>query len=131
MSKHAKDKEGTPAVGEPASKKAKSEETEASESAPPTSVSGLFDHISIPVSDMEKSKSFYVDSLKPLGVKVIMDFGKFGCGMGAVRVQSVIHGPETGLMSPFGPFPDRSRVLDSTAKQGQESRAVGRAAFGV
>ena len=41
----------------------------------------LIDHFTLTVSDYAKSKAFYEKALAPLGVKVLMDFGK-ACGMG-------------------------------------------------
>jgi catechol 2,3-dioxygenase-like lactoylglutathione lyase family enzyme len=42
----------------------------------------MLDHIGIPVSDVARSKQFFVAALAPLGYKVIMDFGE-AVGMGA------------------------------------------------
>ena len=42
----------------------------------------MLDHIGIPVSDVTRSKQFFVSALAPLGYKVIMDFGE-AVGMGA------------------------------------------------
>ena len=42
----------------------------------------MLDHIGIPVSDVGRSKQFFVAALAPLGYKVIMDFGE-AVGMGA------------------------------------------------
>lgn len=36
----------------------------------------MIDHISIPVTDYAKSKDFYERALAPLGITVIMQFGK-------------------------------------------------------
>jgi catechol 2,3-dioxygenase-like lactoylglutathione lyase family enzyme len=33
----------------------------------------MIDHIGFAVSDMERSKTFYVDALKPLGIEVLME----------------------------------------------------------
>jgi catechol 2,3-dioxygenase-like lactoylglutathione lyase family enzyme len=41
----------------------------------------LIDHITLVVSDYERSKAFYVKALAPLGVKPLMEFGK-ACGFG-------------------------------------------------
>ena len=41
----------------------------------------MLDHIGIPVSDVARSKQFFVAALAPLGYKVIMDFGE-AVGMG-------------------------------------------------
>jgi catechol 2,3-dioxygenase-like lactoylglutathione lyase family enzyme len=43
----------------------------------------LIDHVTLVVSDFARSKTFYEKALAPLGVKVIMEFGKaagFGRG---------------------------------------------------
>lgn len=42
----------------------------------------MIDHIGIPVSDVARSKQFFVAALAPLGYKVIMDVGE-AVGMGA------------------------------------------------
>jgi catechol 2,3-dioxygenase-like lactoylglutathione lyase family enzyme len=42
----------------------------------------MIDHIGIPVSDVARSKQFFVTALAPLGYKVIMDVGE-AVGMGA------------------------------------------------
>ena len=43
----------------------------------------MLDHIGIPVSDVARSKQFFVAALAPLGYKVITDFGEaFGMGAG-------------------------------------------------
>ena len=41
----------------------------------------LIDHVTLVVSDYARSKTFYEKALAPLGVKVIMEFGK-ACGFG-------------------------------------------------
>ena len=41
----------------------------------------ILDHISLPVSDYQKSKAFYEKALKPLGIAPIMEFGP-ACGFG-------------------------------------------------
>ena len=42
----------------------------------------MIDHIGIPVSDVARSKQFFIAALAPLGYKVIMDLGE-AVGMGA------------------------------------------------
>jgi catechol 2,3-dioxygenase-like lactoylglutathione lyase family enzyme len=42
----------------------------------------MIDHIGIPVSDVARSKQFFVTALAPLGYKVTMDLGE-AVGMGA------------------------------------------------
>ncbi len=37
----------------------------------------MISHMSLPVSDLEKSKAFYVEALKPLGYAVVMEFPGF------------------------------------------------------
>jgi catechol 2,3-dioxygenase-like lactoylglutathione lyase family enzyme len=44
----------------------------------------LIDHVSLVVSDYDRSKAFYEKALAPLGVKAIMEFGK-ACGFGRER----------------------------------------------
>lgn len=41
----------------------------------------MFDHVSLHVSDYDRSKAFYVGALAPLGLTVQMDFGH-ACGIG-------------------------------------------------
>lgn len=41
----------------------------------------MFDHIGFGVTDYEKSKAFFLDALKPLGVAVAME-GPYGVGLG-------------------------------------------------
>jgi catechol 2,3-dioxygenase-like lactoylglutathione lyase family enzyme len=45
----------------------------------------MLDHIGLAVSDVAKSKTFFVSALAPLGYKVLMDFGQEAVGMGADR----------------------------------------------
>ena len=40
----------------------------------------MLDHIIITVSDFERSRSFYLAALEPLGYEVVMEFGK-GVGL--------------------------------------------------
>ena len=42
---------------------------------------GILDHLTINVSNYERSKAFYEKALAPLGVTAIMEFGK-ACGFG-------------------------------------------------
>jgi catechol 2,3-dioxygenase-like lactoylglutathione lyase family enzyme len=60
---------------------------------------GILDHIGINVSDYERSKAFYQRALAPLGITLVMEFGKaagFGrggkpelwIGQGATRFQN-------------------------------------------
>ena len=43
----------------------------------------MLDHIIITVSDFERSRSFYLAALEPLGYEVVMEFGKaIGLGVG-------------------------------------------------
>lgn len=41
----------------------------------------LLDHVTLVVSDHARSKAFYEKALAPLGVKVILEYGK-ACGFG-------------------------------------------------
>jgi catechol 2,3-dioxygenase-like lactoylglutathione lyase family enzyme len=41
----------------------------------------MFDHIGFGVSNLDKSKAFFVEALKPLGVTVAME-GPYGVGLG-------------------------------------------------
>jgi catechol 2,3-dioxygenase-like lactoylglutathione lyase family enzyme len=41
----------------------------------------IIDHVTIPVTDYARSKAFYESALAPLGVGVIMEFGR-ACGFG-------------------------------------------------
>jgi catechol 2,3-dioxygenase-like lactoylglutathione lyase family enzyme len=58
----------------------------------------ILDHIGINVSDYERSKAFYAKALAPLGITVVMEYGKaagfgrdkkpdFWVGQGATRFQ--------------------------------------------
>ena len=42
----------------------------------------MFDHIGFGVTDYEKSKSFFLETLRPLGIGVVME-GPYGIGIGA------------------------------------------------
>jgi catechol 2,3-dioxygenase-like lactoylglutathione lyase family enzyme len=42
----------------------------------------MLDHISLPVSDIERSKHFYEEALSPLGYELIMEHGISGVGFG-------------------------------------------------
>lgn len=46
----------------------------------------ILDHLTISVSDFARAKAFYEHALKPLGIKVIMEFDGFA-GMGKERPQ--------------------------------------------
>jgi catechol 2,3-dioxygenase-like lactoylglutathione lyase family enzyme len=41
----------------------------------------IIDHVGISVSDMARSKAFYAKALEPLGISLVMDFGR-ACGFG-------------------------------------------------
>jgi catechol 2,3-dioxygenase-like lactoylglutathione lyase family enzyme len=41
----------------------------------------ILDHVTLVVSDIQRSKAFYEKALAPLGVKPLMDFGQ-ACGFG-------------------------------------------------
>lgn len=45
---------------------------------------GTLDHIGINVSEYERSKAFYAKALEPLGMTLVMEFGK-GAGFGRDR----------------------------------------------
>jgi catechol 2,3-dioxygenase-like lactoylglutathione lyase family enzyme len=45
----------------------------------------MIDHMSINVTDMDKSKRFYELALKPLGYSILMDFGARAVGLGENR----------------------------------------------
>ena len=42
----------------------------------------MLDHVSLPVSDLERSKRFYEEALSPLGYKLIMEHHISGVGFG-------------------------------------------------
>ena len=44
----------------------------------------ILDHVGVNVSDYEKSKKFYSDALAPLGITMVMEYGKAG-GFGRGR----------------------------------------------
>jgi catechol 2,3-dioxygenase-like lactoylglutathione lyase family enzyme len=46
----------------------------------------MFDHIGIPVSDLERARAFYAAALAPLGVQEVMSFETF-IGFGRERPQ--------------------------------------------
>jgi catechol 2,3-dioxygenase-like lactoylglutathione lyase family enzyme len=48
----------------------------------------MFDHIGMGVSDLQASKSFFVQALAPLGVEVCME-GPYGVGLGCRRKPSL------------------------------------------
>ncbi len=43
----------------------------------------MLDHVSLPVSDLEPSKRFYVEALSPLGYELIMEHHISGVGSGS------------------------------------------------
>ena len=45
----------------------------------------MIDHIGFAVSNMERSKAFYVDALKPLGIGVVMEVSAEQTGGGRPR----------------------------------------------
>jgi catechol 2,3-dioxygenase-like lactoylglutathione lyase family enzyme len=52
----------------------------------------ILDHISIAVSDYDKSKAFYIRALEPLGIRVLME-GHGSCGMGVGQKPEFWFGP--------------------------------------
>jgi catechol 2,3-dioxygenase-like lactoylglutathione lyase family enzyme len=63
---------------------------------------GILDHIGINVSDYERSKAFYAKALAPLGIELVMEYGKaagfgrdrkpdFWVGEGVTRFQKPEH----------------------------------------
>ncbi len=38
-------------------------------------MSGILDHVSVMVSDYERSRAFYTKALAPLGIRLMMEFG--------------------------------------------------------
>ena len=42
----------------------------------------MLDHVSLPVSDLERSKRFYEDALSPLGYELVMEHHISGVGFG-------------------------------------------------
>jgi catechol 2,3-dioxygenase-like lactoylglutathione lyase family enzyme len=63
---------------------------------------GILDHIGINASDYERSKAFYAKTLAPLGITLVMEYGKaagfgrdgkpdFWIGQGATRFQKPEH----------------------------------------
>lgn len=42
----------------------------------------MFDHVGFGVTDLARSKTFFVEALRPLGVAVVME-GPYGVGLGA------------------------------------------------
>jgi catechol 2,3-dioxygenase-like lactoylglutathione lyase family enzyme len=41
----------------------------------------ILDHVGLTVSDMAKSKAFYTQALAPIGITMLMDYGR-ACGFG-------------------------------------------------
>lgn len=68
----------------------------------------LVDHVSLFVSDFERSKAFYVRFLEPLSAKLIMEYGR-SAGFGHDRKPDfwIAHGPasfqKAGDLSPITP----------------------------
>jgi catechol 2,3-dioxygenase-like lactoylglutathione lyase family enzyme len=58
----------------------------------------MLDHLGIPVSDVARSKQFFVTALAPLGYKVIMDLGE-AVGMGTEKPDFWIAKAQTGSPS--------------------------------
>jgi catechol 2,3-dioxygenase-like lactoylglutathione lyase family enzyme len=70
----------------------------------------MLDHIGIPVSDVARSKQFFVAALAPLGYKVITDFGEavgigpdlwIGKGQPGSALHIAVSAPERGLVDAF------------------------------
>jgi catechol 2,3-dioxygenase-like lactoylglutathione lyase family enzyme len=78
----------------------------------------MIDHIGIPVSDVARSKQFFVAALAPLGYKVIMDVGE-AVGMGAEA------GPDFwfGKAKPGSPS-SRDRGRRTRQRKAGHSRAI-------
>jgi catechol 2,3-dioxygenase-like lactoylglutathione lyase family enzyme len=81
----------------------------------------MLDHVSIGVSDLERSRRFYDAALRPLGLVRIVDFGgrgsDYGAAPGALGVEFTIT-REAGVRAPMPGAhlcfraPDRSAVLN-------------------
>jgi len=56
----------------------------------------MLDHVSLRVSDYERSKRFFAGALAPLGYKVLMEFQGSAAGLGADRPDFWIAGGATG-----------------------------------
>lgn len=55
----------------------------------------IIDHITLAVSDYPRSRTFYEKALAPLGIKLLMDFGKV-CGFGREKPELWVgEGPTT------------------------------------
>ena len=84
----------------------------------------MIDHIGFAVSNMERSKTFYVDALKPLGVGVVMEVtaeetgadahAGFGKDNKAFFWIGGAESPRAGTHSPCGST--RADVIRSTAR---------------
>lgn len=53
----------------------------------------MFDHIGFGVTDYAASKAFFLKSLQPLGVDIVME-GEHGIGPDGHNVEAVCHKPE-------------------------------------
>ena len=60
----------------------------------------MLDHLIITVSDFERSRSFYLTALEPLGYEVLMEFGK-GVGFGVGGKPDFFIREGDGLEPPF------------------------------
>jgi len=61
----------------------------------PRDIVMILDHITVTVSDFERSKAFYERALQPLGITVMFQFPG-GAGLGKGRPQFWINGGATG-----------------------------------
>ena len=55
----------------------------------------MIDHVGLGVSDLEESKAFYEQALRPLGYRLLMERdGSAGFGRDGNNVEAVCHRPE-------------------------------------
>jgi catechol 2,3-dioxygenase-like lactoylglutathione lyase family enzyme len=55
----------------------------------------VIDHVGLGVSDLEESKAFYEQALRPLGYRLLMEQdGSAGFGRDGNNVEAVCHRPE-------------------------------------
>ena len=60
----------------------------------------IFDHIGIPVRDLDASRKFFCDALAPMGIGVVMEFGD-AVGLGKLDKPSLWLGQQEEKPSPM------------------------------
>jgi catechol 2,3-dioxygenase-like lactoylglutathione lyase family enzyme len=72
----------------------------------------VIDHVSVGVTDYDRSKAFYAEALRPLGYSLLMEFGGNVAGLGAEGKPDfwLIAGTTSGATHIAFRSPDRSTV---------------------